>query len=401
VNDTDPDLYDRSKKTAALLLVTEAAQRASFPTKLYTRNIPEIRLLPTVYNWEFTRRHPYYLQYQVLAAFHASFPKTSAEALEMGDVWRKAERAAAILRSLGRTGPYIDPSVDGRNMANIPHNNPPFSNPSAHPVSPRHLVACLLRLPRQTRKAVARILTGEGWETDSNQAKLTPEEEMAGLAALNRLGFENDDLTLDRPIPDMLAISAVGSEKGVMDAVRLQLQHLKSKLDLSEQRRLSEDQLDEYLQVWDLREGWADGRYDWSRTMRFQDIVEATLTPLGTVKNRYRAAFRYITGQDYTPELFAALFGPLACQKSKWAGWRRSKQRAGTGSPKLVTNADVLEGSQESSYDPQEYIELRIDLLDLVKRGATAKQIEAELEIPAEQVPALVEFFRCHEAEDA
>jgi hypothetical protein len=408
----DPDPYDLSEKTAALLLVEEAAQRASFPSKVYSRNIAEIRLLPTVYNWEFTRRHPYYLQYQRLAAFYAGFPKATAEALGMSDVWPKAEQAAATLRSLGLTGPYMDPGLDGRRMTCVPHNNPPFSNPSAHPVSLRDLAICLLlRLPKEKRRAVGRVLTGEGWEVEGNPTEATPEELAAGLAALKRIDIGNDDLTLDRPIPDVLAISPVGSEKGVMDAVRLVLQRLKTQFNIPDQRRISEAQLDEYLEVWDLREGWVDGRYDWSRTKRFQDVASATSNPLGTVKNRYRAAFRYITGQEYTPDLFAALFGPLACQESKWAGWRRSKRRAETGSPKIVTNVggggdeegrgpDLLKQPQGRSYDPQVYIDLKNDLLELTQRGHSAEQIAAKLEIPAEHAAALLDYFREHGAED-
>jgi hypothetical protein len=414
VNDIDPDRYDLSEKNAALLLVEEAAQRACFPSKVYSRNIPEIRLLPTVYNWEFSRRHPYYLQYQVLAAFYAGFPKATAEAIGLGDVWRKAECAAATLRNLGCTGPYIDPSHDGRKMTCVPHNHPPFSNPSAHPVSLRDLAICLLlRLPKEKRRAVGRILTGEGWEVEGNPTEGTLEGLAAGVAALKRFDFEKDDLTLDRPIPDLLNISPAASEKGVMDAVRSILRQLKLQLNLPDQRRLPEAQLDEYLQVWDLREGWAAGRYDWSRTMRFQDVAAATSTALGTVKNRYRAAFRYITGQNYSPDMFAALFGPLACQESKWTGWRRSKQRAEAGSPKVVTitgaggdeegrGSDLLERPPERRYDPEEYIALKNDLVELDKRGYTAEQIvvKLELKISVEDTAALLEYFRQHGAVD-
>jgi hypothetical protein len=388
------------------LAVLACAEQVSFPRIVYPRNTAEIRLLPPVYQWEFTRRHPYYLCYQPLAALYWAFAGGEAQALIRRELWGKAEKAAAVLRDLGRLGPYLHPSHDGRKMTFLPHNHPPFSNPSAHPVSYRTLIAALLlNLPKETRKEVGSFLAGESWQAEGTSAG---EAVAAQLASLGRI----DAPMLDRPIPDLLAISPVGSEKGVMDAVRLVLQRLKTQFNIPDQRRISDAQLDEYLEVWDLREGWVEGRYEWKRTKRFQDVATETSTPLGTVKNRYRAAFRYITGVDYTPDMFAALFGPLACQNSKWAGWRRSKQRAEPGAPRILTNigagraeegrgSDLLERPQEGNYDPRQYIELKIDLLDLVQRGATAKQIEAELEIPAEYVPALIEFFGCHEAADA
>src|SRR5262249_49163009 len=176
--------------------------------------------------------------------------------------------------------------------------------------------------------------------------------------------------------------------------------------------RLPESQLDEYLQVWDLREGWADGRYDWKRTKRIREIASATNTPEGTVKNRYRAAFRYITGQEYTPELFDTLFGPLACHQSRWAGWRRSKQRrAETGSPKTITNTSsardeggrdsgILDQQPAGSYDPTVLVDLRTDILELAQRGRSHDQIAAELEISAEAVPSLIRFFQDHHSGD-
>jgi hypothetical protein len=394
------------------LTILACAEQVSFPRIVYPRNTPEIRLLPPVYQWEFTRRHPYYLCYQPLAALYWAFAGGEAQTLIRRELWGKAAKAAAVLRDLGCLGPYPHASHDGRKMTFIPHNHPPFSNPTAHPVSLLYLATCLLlRLPKRTRKAVGRLLAGEGWETEANPTEATPVELAAGLAALKRLDLDNEDLTLDRPIPDLLAISSVASEKGVLDTVRSVLRQLKSQLDLPDQRRLSEAQLDAYLQVWDLREGWVEGRYEWKRTKRFQDVARETSTPLGTVKNRYRAAFRYITGKDYTPDLFAAQFGPLACHESKWSGWRRSKQRAEPGAPRILTNiaaggdeqgrgSDLLGQPWEGSYDPQAYIDLKNDLLELTQRGHTAEQIAAKLEIPAEHAAALLEYFREHGSED-
>src|SRR5262245_16743220 len=76
-------------------------EQAVFPSLVYPRNIPEIRLLPPVYDWEFTRRHPYYLQYQPLAAFHCAFAGIWTQDAIRPDFWGKAEKAAAILRGLG------------------------------------------------------------------------------------------------------------------------------------------------------------------------------------------------------------------------------------------------------------------------------------------------------------
>ena len=385
--------------------IRNCEEQVSFPSRVYPRTIPEIHLLPPVYNWEFTRRHPYYVQYQPLAALYFAGLGTELQAIMGSDLSGKAERAAHFLQRLGWLGPYIHPSHDLRRLAFLRQNHPPFSNPLAHPVNYGYLAARLLELPKETRKQVASILAGEGSETEghADSEDLTP-----GLVALQRIPGP----ALDGPLPELLFIAPEASEKGVVDAVRLVLRHLKSQPDALPKRRLSEAQLDEYLQVWDLREGWANGQYDWKRTKRFREIALETGTPEGTVKNRYRAAFRYITGHDYTPNLFAALFGPLACHQSKWAGWRRSKQRRGeTGSRWVVTNtagsrdkdgrdSSILDRQSAESYDPQEWIDLKTDIQDLVQRGRSSEQIAAELEMSVADAAALIEWFRTQASED-
>jgi hypothetical protein len=273
--------------------------------------------LPPVYDWEFVRRHPYYVQFYPLAVFYANFVGRELQALISDDFWAKAKAAADILRGLGLCGLYVHPSHDARKVSCLRSHDPPYSNPDASPASYGDLAAKLLKLPRETRKRVASVLAGDGWDTGGQP---TDDELAAGLMALSRIPCRE----LSDPLPELLSISPYASEKGVADAVREVLARLKLRGGVSGHRRLSEAQLDEYLQVWDLREGWAGDHYDWSRTKRFREIAVEIGTPVGTVKNRYRAAFRYITGQDYTPDLFAVLFGPLACHESKWAGWRRS-----------------------------------------------------------------------------
>jgi hypothetical protein len=391
---------------AGLVQIGACYEHARFPSRVYPRNIPEVRLLPPVYNWEFTRRHPYYLQYQPLAALYVAFAGFGTQAPLRPDLWAKAEKAAAFLRDLGCLGPYMHPSHDARGLRFLRANHPPFSNPQAQPASYISLAAkLLLELPETTRKQVGRVLAGDAWETEGGP---TGDSLAAGLASLLKIA----DPVLDRPVPELLHISPEASEKGVQDAVRLILAQYRSQSDAPVMRRLSEAQLDEYLQVWDLREGWVNEHYDWKRTKRFREIAVEIKTPEGTVKNRYRAAFRYITGHDYSPDLFAALFGPLACHESKWAGWRRSKQRrVDRGAPRTLTNTSGikdeegrdpgnLDQSPAGTFDPNDLIDLKVDILELAQRGCTPEQIAAELELRAEDVPALIEFFRGHDSAD-
>jgi hypothetical protein len=386
--------------------ILACAEQVSFPSRVYSRNIPEIRLLPPVYNWEFTRRHPYYLQYQPLGALYVGFAGDRTQALLRPDLWAKAEKAAALLRHLGWLGPYIHPSRDPRRLRFLRANHPPFSNPQARPVSYIALAAkLLLELPTATRKQVGRILAGDTWETEGEPAGANL---AAGLASLLRIA----DPFMERPLPELLYISPEASEKGVQDAARSVVAHYRSQSEAPVMRRLAEAQLEEYLAVWDLREGWVNGHYDWKRTMRFRELAVALNTPEGTVKNRYRAAFRYITGHDYTPDLFAALFGPLACHQSKWAGWRRSKQRqADPGSPRTFTNTTGtsdeegrdpgnLDQPPACTFDPKDLIDLKTDILELAHRGRTDAQIAAELELPAEHIPEIIAFFRGHDSEE-
>src|SRR6202040_1897099 len=77
------------------------------------------------------------------------------------------------------------------------------------------------------------------------------------------------------------------------------------------EKRRRDDKLDEFLAVWDLREGWAGDHYDGSQEQTLRQISRHRAIPLSTVENRYRSAFRLIVGRDYSPPLWVRVLGLL------------------------------------------------------------------------------------------
>jgi hypothetical protein len=79
----------------------------------------------------------------------------------------------------------------------------------------------------------------------------------------------------------------------------------------SPKRRLRKKKLDEYLQVWDAREGWTGCRYDERQSLKFPVIARQRNKKVSTVFEQYREAFQLITGHPFSYELWYRLIAPF------------------------------------------------------------------------------------------
>jgi hypothetical protein len=77
------------------------------------------------------------------------------------------------------------------------------------------------------------------------------------------------------------------------------------------ERRVHTEKLQSYLDVWDQREGWVNGRYERSRERTFLEIARALKESPSSVASRYRSAFEMITGHAFSPRLWFRLYGPV------------------------------------------------------------------------------------------
>jgi hypothetical protein len=342
-------------------------------------------LLSAVYRWEFTRRHPYYLQHWQLA--QAYFQDAT---LSPAERTQAACSVALLAGALSWAGDYFAPTIDGRQQAAAdPHLD---LVPCACPVTLRSLVFTrLLGLPADLRAALAAILldqTPEGADLALGHDDLA--YHWKRRRALERL----EHPLLDEVRSGLVALDPEAPLRAIQEAVT-RLVQTRRRQD-NDSRRVAPSTLDAYLAVWDLREGWVDGQYEASREQRLGDIARQLKASVPTVQSRYCAAFRYLTGHDYTPDLWAILFGPW--KASRWASWRRSKQpsesvRAVPASllqPTEGRASGVLGGLPAPESSSLEDQELVWDIRALLAQGRTDGHIAEELDCPAE----LVAWFR-------
>jgi hypothetical protein len=186
---------------------------------------------------------------------------------------------------------------------------------------------------------------------------------------------------------------------------------LKKREGIAERRRRHE-KLDEYLRVWDLREGWTGSGYDPSAEKPFTKIAAETRSRLSTVANRYAAGFRLICGHRHTfvnwYHLFAVLkltrqFGPACLARRHLHSEPRKAKR--------VETVSLTRLSGRSKRRLSDFADLRACLEDNsidIEARDTAKQINRLIEIGAadeeilrkidpdkpEQMLKLIEYFR-------
>jgi hypothetical protein len=172
------------------------------------------------------------------------------------------------------------------------------------------------------------------------------------------------------------------------------------------ERRTRIDQFDDYLQARDLHEGWKDGSYKVEEERTFGQVARELGVSKSTVANAYCAAFKRIVGQEFAPELWIRVMGLIKLlafnsQPSTrlTARYRRlmssnapkpapesrvERQPTEHGKVGLVERESTIEGDQAA-------IELEMDILALLERGFSDRQIAEELELEDQEV---IGYFR-------
>jgi hypothetical protein len=137
---------------------------------------------------------------------------------------------------------------------------------------------------------------------------------------------------------------------------------------------------------------------DWRRfseRRRLSQIAAQQGIPLSTVANRYRSAFRLIMGQDYTPDLWVRLMGPVKLhrwltadklpQRTLLRPWRGRQPRlvpaAALQQPGDPTPTNPVINATDISADEIGSAELVWDIQALLARGCSDATILAELEL--------------------
>lgn len=158
-----------------------------------------------------------------------------------------------------------------------------------------------------------------------------------------------------------------------------------------EERRERADKYEEYLQVWDLREGWNNGVYERGQEKTFAEIAELTKRSISTLSNQYCRAFELIVGVPYTRELWLQLYGPIKLTDVLGAGMAQTRLPTTSPAPRDVPESVVSAADQESgtstvieaaeSRDDAAYSRLLDDIMSMIDRGRTDAEIAEELDV--------------------
>jgi hypothetical protein len=256
----------------------------------------------------------------------------------------------------------------------------------------------LAGLPGPTLAALAEIFGRAAPVDDDNPGQLYAL--IDGLANLAQEG-------LDRAPPRaVVALNAHAPAQRITGAVEEFVRDLKAREGIPNTRR-RDDKLPEYLAVWDAREGWTGRGYDPGQERTLQEITLDRKKPLSTVANHYTAAFYWIVGRDYTPELWARLVGfykaamfhdvdelparyrVLVSERHGPAPVPESRlaRRGDRPPPRPVNTAGV--NPDELSLNV-----LVVDIQTLIAKGSDNRSIIEELELTSPDAPLLVEYLR-------
>ncbi|WLD15103.1 hypothetical protein [Planctellipticum variicoloris] len=355
---------------------------------LLPKPMSPFRSLSAHYRWESTRRHPYYLQAWALARrYFLQEPSSSLRELAF------REFAVSALGCIGVGRLPADPALEFDQLGSDAAVESWLAG-TIHPISCRGLVGMLIAaLPKETLAQIGlnllRGFTGDGELDEMKQA------------AFLQLAQQNDpslDGYVDAPI---LSISPSASLRALRRDLPRALQPWREGT-AGEERRDRADNYPAYLQVWDLREGWRNGRYDNAAEMRLRDVAERLHLSRGTVHHRYRRAFELITGHSYSPPVWLRIFGP-----EKLSGFAEAVGRAAARRPhrsrtpreipeSVVTPARASSGlvhANSMTTGNEAILDFKMDIRDLVNQGLTNEEISLRMEL-GPQGTAIVQAFR-------
>src|SRR5262249_12381335 len=150
-----------------------------------------------------------------------------------------------------------------------------WQNGAVAPITLEGLIGMLLAsLPLDLCSQVSDIFQAHATATtDEPQARL--------YASLQRLAeLKHQDLK-SFPNTTVVGINVNAPERVIVKALEDQIKKWKQERNLSERRR-RDDKLEEYLTVWDLREGWSGDHYDLGLERTLKQIALDQGIPLST-----------------------------------------------------------------------------------------------------------------------
>jgi hypothetical protein len=346
----------------------------------------QLRSLPIPMRWEVTRRNPYYsLLWQHARAEHRKEVITSVQEAAMRQI------AVPMLGMIGVSGEPPDPatSFDALGAESLESG---WLSGAVHPVTMRGLAAILLAaLSKETLGHLGLLFVQAACEDVEGQLP----KQFESMQRLTTADFQGLD---DFPNEPFVSINPAASERKIVEAIDQLLKQWKDQRGL-EERRERADKYEEYLQVWDLREGWSNGIYERGTEKTYQEIQSLTRRPVSTLDNQYRRAFELIVGQPYSRELWLQLLGPLKLAEVIGAGMARTRRPTASPTPRPVPDSVVSPATETTgmptvvesaeSGDSIGFAELLHDIRALINRGRSDSEIATELDLPEDAIACI------------
>lgn len=359
------------------------------PTGIIPRPPCQLRSLPIRYRWEVTRRHPdYQIWWKTARAYHRNEPVSSpAESL-------LRQAAIVILPAIGVTGEPPDPANEFEQLEADELNSAWLSG-AVHPITLRGMAATLMAgLPKDTLAFLGMTFLEATCDDKENEP---PRRYQAMLALItsDKAGLETYS---DEPL---VSVNPAASARQISEAVSALLKQWKEERDLTD-RRARADKYPDYLQVWDLREGWTGATYNRTAERKLKEIAHQLRLDVSTVNNHYRSAFELIIGYPYSPELWYREFALLKLAELASQGLPRVSGHRPLKSPtrrpvpeSVLTKGDEVDrgdgpvSSAAATGGDQDVAEMIVDIHTLFKEGVTDEEVAERLGLSREAIPAI------------
>lgn len=350
--------------------------------------------------WEVTRRHGYYQIYWNSARnFYRNEPPTlSVDCLEfyLGQI------ALHVLMAIGVSGEPPDPAIEFANL-DPDHPNHVWLYAAVQPLTLRALSGlCLRHLPKDTLGFLGMIFLEAACDDEVNQPPRI-------LQSLEKLVRREDAELNSYPDAPFVAINPAASSRQIQAALQALLPQWRNERNLNEQRDRS-DKYEDYLRVWDLREGWQEGRYDNANERLFREVAAELQVNRATVISHYRKAFELIVGHPYSPEMWFRVFGLLKLSGFVEQAGSVSRRRPSASPVRRPIPESAL---QSSAINPEmpgiasaqsvpsnvDGMVLYMDIIGLLGSGRTDEQIVRELDLSPRGL-ALIAEIRKRQSDD-
>ncbi|MES2793341.1 MAG: hypothetical protein V4719_27265 [Planctomycetota bacterium] len=351
----------------------------------FARGRDEFLQLPIEFRWEFTRRHPYYLRFWSLAA--SSNPRNVQPEIQ--------EAAQQMLWLINVVGDTCRPELSYSEL----DSDPPvaaYAGGALTPVTYRTCIGLLgFTLSPQSLEAVAQLLLETANEVTSGDQD-----------ARQNFVFRQSQLRISEldqiPNPGVISFRPRAPTRAIIEDLRKHVEDLKQSLQIVETRR-REDKLPQYLQVWDLREGWTGNGYDPRRELTYRQISQLIGLAETTVAEHHRSAFRIIFGHDYAPRVWWGTLAPL-----KWEAIASVSRPTRARHPLTIRTPRDAPAPQlrrkdssllENTGIADPYVESNAiagDIESQIQEGRNDEEIAATLECEAGDSIQLVAWFRQH-----